>query len=75
LSRYIQALEQVCQIVDREDEPGDQITLLVRGCDDGKTVFLLAAEKGVQVRSFHPEMLDLEEVFLRAFEGGMRDGH
>jgi hypothetical protein len=29
----------------------------------------------VQVRSYHPEMLDLEEVFLRAFRGGERDGH
>lgn len=75
LSRYIQALEQVCHIVDREDESGGQITLLVRGCEDGKKVFLLAAEKGVQVRSFHLEMLDLEEVFLRAFKGGERDGH
>ena len=75
LSRYIQALEQACHIVDREDESGDQITLLVRGCEDGKKVFLLAAEKGVQVRSFHPEMLDLEEVFLRAFKGGEKDGH
>jgi len=27
------------------------------------------------VRSYHPEMLDLEEVFLRAFRGGEKDGH
>ena len=40
-----------------------------------KRVFGLAAEKGVQVRSFRSEKLDLEEVFIRAFRGGGRDGH
>jgi len=75
LSRYVKALEQVCQIVEKRDEAGEQVTVLIRGCDDGKKVFKLAAETGVQVRSFHPERLDLEEVFLRAFRGGGRDGH
>ncbi|MCJ7464774.1 MAG: ABC transporter ATP-binding protein [Thermoplasmata archaeon] len=75
LSRYAQALERACRIVERKDEAGNQITFLVRGCEDGKKVFQLAAENGVQVRSYHPEMLNLEEVFLRAFRGGERDGH
>jgi ABC-2 type transport system ATP-binding protein len=75
LSGYVRALEQICQIVEKRDEAGEQITLLVRGCEDGKKVFRLAAENGVQVRSLHPEILDLEEVFLRAFRGGGRDGH
>jgi ABC-2 type transport system ATP-binding protein len=75
LSRYAQALERVCRIIERKDEAGNHITLLVRGCDDGRKVFQLASENGVQVRSYHPEMLDLEEVFLRAFRGGEKDGH
>jgi ABC-2 type transport system ATP-binding protein len=75
LSGYVRALEQICQIIDKRDEVGEQITFLVRGCEDGKKVFRLAAENGVQVRSLHPERLDLEEVFLRAFRGGGRDGH
>ncbi len=75
LSGYVRALEQICQIVEKRDEVGEQITLLVRGCEDGKKVFRLAAENGVQVRGLHPEILDLEEVFLRAFRGGGRDGH
>jgi len=74
LSGYVRAVEQVCQIVDRKDEAGG-FTLLIRGCEDRKKVFRLAAENGVQVRSFRPERLDLEEVFLRAFRGGGRDGH
>jgi ABC-2 type transport system ATP-binding protein len=75
LSGYVRALEQICQIIDRRDEAGEQITLLVRGCEDGKNVFRLAAENGIQVRSIRPESLDLEEVFQRAFRGGGRDGH
>jgi len=75
LSAYSRALEQICRIIDRKDAVGEQITLLVRGCEDGSRVFRLAAENGVQVRSYHPERLDLEEVFLRAFRGGGRDGH
>ena len=75
LSQYVRGLEQACTIVERRDEAGEQTTMLVRGCDDGKKVFKLAAENGIQVRSFHPERLDLEEVFLRAFRGGGRDGH
>jgi len=75
MSGYVRALEQICQIVDKRDEAGEQITLLIRGCEDGKKVFKLASENGVQVRSLHPESLDLEEVFLRAFRGGGRDGH
>jgi ABC-2 type transport system ATP-binding protein len=74
LSGYVRALEQVCQIVDRKDEAGE-FTLLIRRCGDGMKVFRLAAENGVQVRSFRPERLDLEEVYLRAFRGGGRDGH
>jgi ABC-2 type transport system ATP-binding protein len=75
LSRYAKALESVCQIGERKDESGNQMTLLIRGCEDGMKIFKLAADNGVQVRSYHPEMLDLEEVFLRAFRGGGRDGH
>jgi ABC-2 type transport system ATP-binding protein len=74
LAGYVRALEQICQIVDRKGEAGE-FTLLIRGCEDGKKVFRLAAENGVQVRNFHPERLDLEEVFIRAFRGGGRDGH
>jgi ABC-2 type transport system ATP-binding protein len=75
LSSYVRAIEQICQIVDRKESVGEQITVLVRGCEDGNKFFKIAAESGVQVRSFFPERLDLEEVFLRAFRGGGRDGH
>ncbi|OGS42240.1 MAG: hypothetical protein A3K67_02460 [Euryarchaeota archaeon RBG_16_62_10] len=75
LLRYVKSLEQVCEVLERKDEGGEQVTMLVRGCGDGRKVFRLAGENGVQVRSFFPERLDLEEVFMRAFRGGGRDGH
>jgi len=75
LSAFTRALEQVCRVIDRKDVSFEQMTLLVRGCEDGRKIFKLAAENGVQVRSYQPERLDLEEVFLRAFRGGGRDGH
>jgi ABC-2 type transport system ATP-binding protein len=75
LARFVRALEKICKVADKEYEPGEQITLMVRGCEDGKKIFRLAAESGVQVRSFRPEKLDLEEVFIRAFRGGGKDGH
>lgn len=75
LERYVLALGKICSAVDKRDDTVGQITCLVRGCDDGNKIFQLAAENGVQVRSYHPERLDLEEVFLRAFRGGGRDGH
>jgi len=75
LSRYVQGLGAICQIMEKKDEGGEQITMLVRGCGDGRSIFKLAGENRIQVRSYHPERLDLEEVYIRAFRGGGRDGH
>jgi len=75
LSKYVRALEKICQVIDRKEVSLEQVTILVRGCEDGRKMFKLASENKVQVRSYQPERLDLEEVFLRAFRGGGRDGH
>jgi ABC-2 type transport system ATP-binding protein len=75
IARYVQALGGLCEIMRRDDEGHRQESLLVRGCGDGKVVFRLAREMGVQVRSYRPERLDLEEVFLRSFRGGAEDGN
>jgi ABC-2 type transport system ATP-binding protein len=71
---YIQALGNVCDIVHRDDEVARQVSLLLRGCGDGKAVFRLARDNGVQIRNYRPEKLGLEEVFLRSFEGGAKNG-
>lgn len=75
IARFIEALGQVCHIVDRKEEGGSQITITVRGCSDGRRIFKLAHEHTVQIRRFHPDMLSLEDVFLSAFKGGGSGGN
>ena len=75
LASYVKALAGICEILKRGDEGHSQASLLIRGLSDNKDVFRLAKESGVQVRSYKPEMLDLEEVFLRSFKGGAKDGN
>jgi ABC-2 type transport system ATP-binding protein len=74
-ARFVRALGEMCKIMEAKEEGGRQMTLLIRGCKDGKQVFRLARENGVQIRRYQPERLDLEEVFLRSFRGGAKDGH
>ena len=75
LMRYAGALGETCEVLERRDEGGRQISFMIRGCMDGREVFRLASLNGVQVRNYRPERLDLEEVFLRSFEGGEKDGN
>jgi ABC-2 type transport system ATP-binding protein len=74
IAAYVQALGGVCEIMQRSEEGARQVSLLLRGCGDGKAVFRLARDNGVQIRNYRPERLDLEEVFLRSFGGGAKDG-
>lgn len=75
IARYVKALGEMCELMRETTEGDEQASLLLRGCRDGKAIFRLAVEHAVQVRSYRPETLDLEEVFLRAFRGGEKDGH
>jgi len=75
LDAYLKSLRDLCEVLSVVEEGGRQVSLLIRGCADGRRMLNLAREKGVQVRSFRPEKLDLEEVFLRSFRGGEADGH
>jgi ABC-2 type transport system ATP-binding protein len=75
LAIFMKGLEGACQIEKRTDEGVGQITLLVRGCGDGRRLFTLAAEHQIQVRSYMPDRLSLEDVFLQAFQGGEARGH
>lgn len=75
LTKFVKELENACQIANRTDEGVGQVTLLVRGCGDGRRLFALAAEHAVQVRNYMPDKLSLEDVFLQAFQGGETGGH
>lgn len=74
LEEFARALGTAFQIVRRTDEGVGQVSLSVRGCGDGRKVFALAREHGVQVRSYMPDKMSLEDVFLQAFKGGGSGG-
>jgi len=75
LEGFARALGIICDIVKKTDEGTNQVTLSARGCGDGRRVFALAKEHGVQVRSYVPDKMSLEDVFLQAFQGGGSRGH
>lgn len=75
LESFVRALGGMCEVVRRTDEGLRQIALSARGCGDGRKVFALAKEHSVQVRSYLPDRLSLEDVFLQAFKGGGSGGH
>ena len=74
LRSFVQMLGERCEVLETKSEGGAQMSLLVRGCSDSRQLFGLARELGVQIRRYHPERLDLEEVFLRSFRGGGKVG-
>jgi ABC-2 type transport system ATP-binding protein len=75
LSRYAESLRAVCEVLEAMDEGHRQMAFVVKDIRDGGQIFRLAGQNRVQIRSYRPERLDLEEVFLRSFDGGARDGH
>lgn len=74
MTRFVRILGEACEIMEAKEEGGKQMSLLIRGCRDGSQIFGLARDSGVQIRRYHPERLDLEEVYLRSFRGGGKDG-
>ncbi|MEW5748649.1 MAG: ABC transporter ATP-binding protein [Candidatus Thermoplasmatota archaeon] len=74
LELFARALGAACTVVKKADEGVGQASFSVRGCGDGRGIFGLAREHGVQVRSYTPDRMSLEDVFLQAFQGGGPSG-
>jgi ABC-2 type transport system ATP-binding protein len=62
-------LGEAFEIVSTEEEEGQQ-TIVIKGTENGKKVFALASETGIQIREYGPATLTLEDIFLEAFKGG-----
>ena len=69
LARFEKALDDKYEVLSRSEE-GGQLTLVVSGVESSKWPFELAMENIVQLRYYAPDTLSLEDVFVRAFEGG-----
>jgi ABC-2 type transport system ATP-binding protein len=74
LEAFSQALGAACAVVRRADEGVGQVSFSVRSCGDGRRIFALAKQHRIQVRSYTPDRMSLEDVFLQAFQGGGRSG-
>jgi ABC-2 type transport system ATP-binding protein len=74
LEQFMHAIRGICEILKRTDEGRGQVVLSARGCGDGSNIFSLAKAHGVQIRSYTPDRLSLEDVFLQAFRGGGSGG-
>ncbi len=75
LEGFSRALGTAFEVVRKADEGVGQMSLSVRLSGDGKKVFTMAREHGVQVRSYVPDKMSLEDVYLQAFRGGGSGGN
>ncbi len=69
IADFGKALGKIFEIVSTEDEEGQQ-SLVIKGTERGKKIFELASKAGIQIRDFGPVTLSLEDIFLKAFNGG-----
>ena len=74
IDRFVESLSKVCMVLHRSEAGGRQATVRIRDCQDSRAVFSTAKRLGVQLRGFVPDRLSLEDVFIKAFEGGGKDG-
>jgi ABC-2 type transport system ATP-binding protein len=63
LARFITSIGREHEVVSTSEEFG-QVTLVLRGVKGSRDVFALAKEDGVQVRSFLPDRMTLEDYFI-----------
>jgi len=75
LAEFSKALGAAFEVVRKAEEGAGQMAISVKLFGDGKKVFALARAHGVQVRSYVPDKMSLEDVYLQAFRGGGPDGH
>lgn len=63
---FVDDLDQFCEIVDVKNR-GGTTTLIIRGTADTGEYFSLANQHDVQIRSYVPDRLSLEDFFIEAF--------
>lgn len=69
IEEFCAEIRKSFEVISIEDEEG-QLSILLRGEKVGKKVFELASLKGIQIRDYGPATLSLEDIFLKAFQGG-----
>ncbi len=69
MSAFVTKLEEEYDVVNLINE-GGQLSIVLDGGENSTDLFKLAEISNVQIRSYRPHMLSLEDVFLDAFKGG-----
>ena len=68
------SIEPDFKVLSTRDESG-QVAITIQGSGNTGTIFIKAKTAGVQLRYFGPDTLTLEDVFVQAFNGGVRPGN
>ena len=64
---FVDDLDQFCEVLDVK-YIGRKLTVVVKGVAETKEYFGLAKQHDVQIRSYVPDRLSLEDFFIQAFE-------
>lgn len=64
---FVDDLDQFCEVLDMK-YGGGKLTVVVKGAAETKEYFGLAKQHDVQIRSYVPDRLSLEDFFIEAFE-------
>jgi ABC-2 type transport system ATP-binding protein len=73
IQRFKDDISSDFRIVSLKDEAG-QVSIRIKGTGKTGKVFIKAKSSGVQIRYFGPDTLTLEDVFVKAFNGGVSPG-
>jgi ABC-2 type transport system ATP-binding protein len=64
---FVDDLDQFCEVLDAK-YGGGKLTVVIKGVAETKEYFRLAKQHDVQIRSYVPDRLSLEDFFVEAFE-------
>lgn len=70
---FVDELSQSCELVDTDYKEGKAV-VKIKGTKSSKKCFGLAKKHDVQIRSYTPDKLTLEDVFIEAFKRGGKNG-
>ncbi|MFO7991331.1 MAG: ABC transporter ATP-binding protein [Thermoplasmata archaeon] len=73
MSAFVAELKEGYDVLNMVNE-GGQLSVVLDGVESSNELFKLAEVSNIQIRSYRPHMLSLEDVFMDAFEGVKVDG-
>lgn len=72
IKAFVDDLDQFCEVLDVKSRKG-RTTLVIKGTADTGEYFGLAKQNDVQIRSYIPDRLSLEDFFIETFDRSEQD--